>query len=77
MFNFDIYHTNNVMFIWQLSNFTTTPPPSRALFQAQAGTRVEPTTFCNLAGLLPDMIESKVSGGIQNHINEGQAIITH
>jgi hypothetical protein len=36
--------------------------PSRALFQARTGTRVEPPTFRKLAELLPRMKESKVPG---------------
>ena len=40
-----------------------------AIFQAPAGTRVEPLTFCKLQ--LTHMKESKVCGGIQTHSNEG------
>ena len=33
--------------------------------RAQAGTRVEPLTFCKLAGYLPHMKEKKVPDGVR------------
>jgi hypothetical protein len=46
--------------------------PIRTLFQARAGTRVEPSTFCVLAGNLSLMKESKVFGRFRTYSSEGQ-----
>ena len=48
----------------------------RALFQARAGTWVEPPTFRKLAEYLPHMKEFKVPGGIRKHSDEGQVILS-
>ena len=53
VFYWVLCRTNTVKVKWRLSSFTgggiLQVPPS-ALFQAQVGTRVEPLTFCKLAG---------------------------
>jgi hypothetical protein len=72
-----LHRTNTVKVIWQLSSFTggrRPQVPFHALFQAWTGTRVEPPTFSNLAGQLPNIKEFKVLFGFRTHSGEGQVV---
>ena len=48
--------------------------PLHALYQARAGTEVEPSIFSKLAGQLPHMKEFKLPSGIQTYSRESQVI---